>query len=267
MIEEQLLNIKKEENNNYSSDYSYDTLNDDSYELNNFYKLKEDFLLLYTEEYNKNVKEDLLKLEIDLFVEKIIDLINAFHININEKLLENKIIENKYKTKISKYILLRKLYSKLQQLKCNQKVKTKNDLNVNNHNLKYSHFLVKDEINLLKSLFPNLNKYNTDLKINKNNQLKEIINIILNKKENKKLLNENSNKWLEKNNIYKEITINEDVKISNKINNNNKMNQINENNDSSNYINNNSVNNDKNIYKKKKAISHSLKNKINSSQN
>ena len=267
MIEEQLLNIKKEENNNYSSDYSYDTLNDDSYELNNFYKLKEDFLLLYTEEYNKNVKEDLLKLEIDLFVEKIIDLINAFHININEKLLENKIIENKYKTKISKYILLRKLYSKLQQLKCNQKVKTKNDLNVNNHNLKYSHFLVKDEINLLKSLFPNLNKYNTDLKINKNNQLKEIINIILNKNENKKLLNENSNKWLEKNNIYKEITINEDVKISNKINNNNKMNQINENNDSSNYINNNSVNNDKNIYKKKKAISHSLKNKINSSQN
>ena len=264
--EKKLLDNKKENNNfNNCLDYSYDKLNDDSYELDNFYKLKEDFLLLYSEEYNKNVKEDLLKLEIDLFVEKMIDLINAFHSNINEKFLENKIIENKFKTNISKYISIRKLYSKLQQLENVQKGKKNDYLNINN-NLKYDNFLNKNEIDLFKLLFPTFKNFTTDLNINKNKQLKEIINIILIKKENIKLLDEKSIKWLEKNNIYKDIEKNEDIKNKKKIN-NNKKNQIYENNYSIDYINNNSVNNSKSIYKKKKAVSYSLNNNINSFKN
>ena len=221
-------------------DFSEEILNneEDSFELNKFDKLKEDFLLLYNEEYNNNIKEDFLKLEIDLFLEKMIELINTFHINITEKLVENKILENKYKAEIDQYILIKKLNSKLEKLKNFQNIK----LNIFN-NTKYKNLLNLNEINLFKFILPNnSNDYN------KNQKLKEILNIILNKNENKKLLNEESIKKLEKYNII-----------------NNKK-QLNNNNDSLllNHIKNNSVDKDVVvIYKKKSLISYPLKNRIN----
>ena len=259
-IKDENLEYRKENYNgiNNNSDYSSESLNEDSYDCCYFYKLKEDFLLLYNDDYNNNVKEDLLKLEIDLFVEKMIELINSFHINIKEKIIENQIIENKYKSKIEKYILIKKLYLKLQQLKYNQKEKTNNYLRANN-SIKDYNILNKNEIDLFKFIFPNLNDFNNNIKINKKNMLREIINIILNNNENKKLINEENIKLLEKYNIIKE---NKEIYNIN----NNKEKQI-EDNDSLSQIKNNSINEDLIVYKRKKLNSYGLKNKINNFQN
>ena len=62
----------KDEDNKICDDESNDS-NDD---INNFSRLKEDFILLYSDNYVNNVQEDLLKLEIDLFVSKFLSLIS-----------------------------------------------------------------------------------------------------------------------------------------------------------------------------------------------
>ena len=81
------------EDKNKNDDLSFNSID----ENNNYHRLKEDFTLLYNDNYVKNVQEDLLKLEIDLFVEKMTGLISAYHYEINERKLENKIIESNLK--------------------------------------------------------------------------------------------------------------------------------------------------------------------------
>lgn len=235
-------NLGKENENdidNKISEFSYEIFNkeenEDSFELNKFDELKEDFLLLYNEEYNNGIKNEFLKLEIDLFIEKMIELINTFHINITEKLQENKILENKYKSQIDKYFVIKKLYSKLQQLKNCQNIQ----INKKENLFKSNNLLNSNEINIFKFILSNNYDFNKTIK------LKNILNIILNKKENKKLMNEEMIKKLEKYKILKEME-NNDISLSNDINNN-------------------SLNTDSVIYKRKKAISHPLKNKINNS--
>ena len=56
-------------------------------EDNEFFRLKSDFDLLYNEEYIYNIKNDLLKLEIELFVEKMIELISGYHKEIGLKII------------------------------------------------------------------------------------------------------------------------------------------------------------------------------------
>ena len=41
-----------------------------------------------------NIQEDLLKLEIELFVEKMAELIQCYHDEYNQKKMENEIIKN-----------------------------------------------------------------------------------------------------------------------------------------------------------------------------
>ena len=235
-------NLDKENENvidNQNSEFSYEIFykeeNEDSFELNKFDELKEDFLLLYNGEYNNGIKNEFLKLEIDLFIEKMIELMKTFHTNITEKLQENKILENKYKSQIDKYFVIKKLYSKLQQLKNCQNIQ----INKKENLIKSNNLLNSNEINIFKFILSNNYDFNKTIK------LKNILNIILNKKENKKLMNEEMIKKLEKYNILKEKE-NNDISLSNDINNN-------------------SLNTDSVIYKRKKAISHPLKNKIDNS--
>ena len=47
--------------------------------------MKNDLYLLYNKKYINNINDELLKLEIDLFVEKITELINEYHKNITEE--------------------------------------------------------------------------------------------------------------------------------------------------------------------------------------
>jgi hypothetical protein len=175
---------ENEKNNNTSKD-----LSEEYYEINNFYKLKEDFMLLYNDDYNNNIKDDLLKLELELFIEKVSELIITYHNNIYEKILENEILKNKYKANISEYLLIKKLYSKLNEIKTTKKSKIKSQLKNNN---KFNDILNKDEMNLFKLIFPPLSEENLCL-INKKEKLKQILDIVLNKNENIKLLDQNIN--------------------------------------------------------------------------
>ena len=256
-------NQENEENHNDNNTNNNSDISEESYDMNDFYKLKEDFLLLYNDEYNHNIKDDLLKLEIDLFIEKVVELIMAYHMNMNQKMIENEILEHKYKLKISKYLLINKLYSKLQQLKNDQKIKKY--IKIKNKN-QLNNCINKDEINLFKFIFPSPDDYS----INKNKKLIDIIDIILNKNDNKRFLDDNRIKWIENNKlIYNGIDeynhcinnnniINLKVNIKNK-NSNNK--NIYDKNNSCYSIENTSLNDDKTIYKRKIPLLYQLKNK------
>ena len=168
---------------------------DDDYinEYNSYEKLKEDFILLYNDNYVKNVQEDLLKLEIELFVEKLVGLISAYNQEINEKKIKNKIIETNLKEIESKYLKMKKLYYKLKLIR--KKMKQNNAYIRNNKNnlklIENNEFEInKQQINLFNLFY--LTKYNNIdyIKSNKNpskdkQELKNILNIILTNSKSK----------------------------------------------------------------------------------
>ena len=171
--------------------------NDYTKENNGFEKLKEDFILLYNDNYIKNVQEDLLKLEIELFVEKMTGLISTYNFDINELKLKNKLLEKKLKIDANKFFKIKKLYYKLKLFR--KKYKKDNiHLNKNRMNVKLindKEFEInKKEIYLFNYLYPFKNN-NSDEKedisnANKKEELKKILNIILSKSKNKNILPE-----------------------------------------------------------------------------
>ena len=199
---------------------NFDEISNNSiYESDNYSKLKEDFILLYSDNYVQNVQEDLLKLEIELFVEKMTGLISAYHYEINEKKLENTFLEKNLKENSVKYIDFSKLYAKLNLIKKSYKKKyqriLKNKTNIkdiNNKNFETN----KNELELFKLIFPNKNddknKKNFN-NINKSEELKNIINILLKKEENKKIFINTDlyTKWCDINKIECEINVNKDI--------------------------------------------------------
>ena len=189
----------EEEQNKY-----FDELSNNSFDENNNYeRLREDFILLYNDDYVKNVQEDLLKLEIELFVEKMTGLISAYHYEINKRKLQNKIIENNLKENSEKYINLFKLYCKLNLIKKNYKKKylrfKKNKTNIKALNDK-NFDANKKEIELFKIIFPNKNNGKIKDKnnfIDKKGELKNVINNLLSKIHNKNIINKTDlyKKW------------------------------------------------------------------------
>ena len=265
----------KDDDNKICDDVSNDS-NDD---MNNFSRLKEDFILLYSDNYVNNVQEDLLKLEIDLFVEKMTGLISAYHQEMNDRKILNQMVENDLKRNSEKYLTLSKLYYKLNFIKKNHKRKclilnkNKNNLkDINDKNFETN----KNEIELFKLIFPNKkdekNKLDTiDTKI----ELKKIINNLLSKVENKELIMKTDlyKKWADINQLEidtKSLTNNEKkyikpkararaipkiqhTKLNSKTNNNNVL-VVNENKSEKNIYNTHTHNSNIDIYSKKSAI-------------
>ena len=206
------------DDDNYEDDEIKNKILDDSKnsdnENGNYSKLKEDFILLYNENYINNVQEDLLKLEIELFVEKMTGLISAYHYEINEKKLQNKILESKLKKNSEKYINLFKLYCRLNLVKKNYKRNymrlLKNKLNIKEiDDINFE--LNKNELKIFKLIFPNKNKEKEIHKANikdKNTELKNIINILLFKRKNKNIFMKTDlyKKWVEINKINENST-------------------------------------------------------------
>ena len=95
---------------------------------NNYTKLKEDFNLLYNLEYVSKINEDLMKLEVELFIEKMSELFTAYHAQMDEKILEKKIINREYKINFGKYILYNKLKDKLEIIRKRYKEENKNNI-------------------------------------------------------------------------------------------------------------------------------------------
>ena len=185
-------NINLSENNLYERNQTVENMENIYLEYDNFIKLKEDFLLLYTNDYIKNVKEDLLKLEIELFVEKMTELTREYHIQLYEKLLEYQIEKNRYKKYLSNFSQLNKLYNKLHSIKANKEIKKnnmsetkRNVFNINNDIFRIN----QSEINLYKLL---LNE-NSNSNIEKKHKLKNLLKIIVNKIDIKNIISHNNN--------------------------------------------------------------------------
>ena len=179
---------------NYDKIKTLENMDNITLENDNYNKLKEDILLLYNNEYVQNIKEDLLKLEIELFVEKMTELTNEYHVQLYDRLLEYQIEKNKYHINLFNYAHMKKLYNKLKSIRDNKEIKRKN-INENDAKIKKQNndlFNVnKNEINLYKILFSNNNKNNKN--IENKNKLKKLLNIILNKNNNKNLINLDKN--------------------------------------------------------------------------
>ena len=157
---------------------------EEDFGLDNYSRIKEDFNLLYNKEYIQQINEDLLKLEIELFIEKMSELFSAYHLQMDEKILENQIIKRDYKKNIGRYLLYKKLSNKMQFIKSQQEIK-KCNLKDNNIHLEKKNLeninINLNELDILKFIFPIDNKVET---------LKKIVSIILKKNGNKELLDE-----------------------------------------------------------------------------
>ena len=116
------VNINKNGNEN-GNENGNDNDNDNDNEYNAYEKIKEDFNLVYNDEYIKNIQEDLLKLEIELFIEKITELIKSYHNQIDLYNLEHEIVKNNYRNNVRQYLFQWKLYNKLQYLKMTRESK------------------------------------------------------------------------------------------------------------------------------------------------
>ena len=155
-----------------------------------FYQMKNDLYLFYNKKYINNINDELLKLEIDLFVEKITELINEYHKNITEEKIIYKYLINATKNYKKLFHIYFNLDKKLNKIK--EKNKEKRDkMNINNKDI----LIFQSELSLFDILFEN-KKYEKEKNNNfeKKNfkilskMLKNILIKILNKKYNKDLI-------------------------------------------------------------------------------
>ena len=188
-------NTNKKENDN--DDYNEND-NDNDNEYNAYEKIKEDFNLVYNDEYINNIQEDLLKLEIELFIEKITELIKSYHNQIDLYNLEHEIVINNYRNNVRQYLFQWKLYNKLQYLKMTRESKIinpfENKKQIKKNNINKVDINQKEMI-IFKTLF-------SDNKEDKKRILKGIIlNALENNNKNiKPLLKDFKYKnWMQKN--------------------------------------------------------------------
>ena len=192
-------NINIETNNEPLFNQDNDEL--DNYVLDNFTKKLEDFQLLYNDEYIKSIKKEDFSLEIELYIEKFIELITEYHIQTEEKDLEYQLLKNMYQKNIFQYLEINKLYKKLQLIKDNYDLKKNNPKPLNeNHDKNYINNLItnKVEINMFKFLlFSHKEKEAKE----KKEQIKKILKTLLGKAKLKNIINQNDkiSKWIQKN--------------------------------------------------------------------
>ena len=188
----------------------------DNLGLDNFSKKLDDFQLLYNDDYIKGIKEEDYSLEIELYIEKLIELITEYHIQIEEKDLEYKLIKNMYIKNIFQYLEINKLNKKLELLKDDTILKKNNIKPINyEHDNNYINNLItnKDEINMFNFIL--YSHKEKELK-EKKEELKKILKIILNKQKYKNIFNQNEKivKWMQIN-MDKQNQIKEKVKKKN----------------------------------------------------
>ena len=243
-----IINIKRKEKTN-KNDIKSELISDDkflekkeysikNYEPNSnkeicsfqkFYNLKNIFYLQYNKKYINNIKDESLRLEIELLLEKFNELVYEYHKSISKEKL------------LYKYLLIsRKNYKNLIKINYNLEKKLKeiiekreekiDNININNKDL----LKLKNEIALFEYLFKNEgseinNDNNLEKKISKTNilskMLKNILIKILKKTNNLDLVkkHEKYKTWINNNIIrneedyYNIETINKERNIKNKI--------------------------------------------------
>ena len=204
------LNNNNENNNNISNN---------NYDIDNskFLQLKDDFYLLYTEDYLSNVQNDTLRLELELMIDKTFEIIKNYHQEINKIKKEKKrnfIILNNINFFFQN---LNKKNFKFNQFRENEQIK-KNNLNVILKNFSVENLncldIQKKEFVLFKNLLPKKI-------LEKKSLLKEICIKIVQK--NHKFFDDSSRfkNWI-KNNVVINNNNNNNTNHNNNVNNKNK---------------------------------------------
>ena len=212
-IQEIILNFEKNQEEEYLK--YLDNIKEDEDIFGNFIRLKKEFDSFYNKQYIKNIKDDLLKLEIELFVEKMIELILVYHDQVEEIKFKNDIEKKNFSKKSSQYINLYKLNNRLQLIK--DKFKDKK-LNLNKN---FKDAIIQEETNLLlnkkefnffeKIIYNKINYKNVDT----NKKLKEIIYIILSNQKNQDKIEVNKFEiWLKGKSNYKKETYNSQINMT-----------------------------------------------------
>ena len=188
-------NIEDKEKNEINEDNKLNENNDNKESLNvedneksalinsendNFERLKEDFLLLYNDNYVSDIQEDLLQLEIELFFEKIVELMQCYHAEYYQRKMEKEIIWNNLKLNFNKYKKIQKLIKKLEINKIDYEIDNKGKINKNKNN---DMDIINSEIGIFKYFFKDKNNEQ-----NKNN-FKIIFNKIIHNKNSPNIKN------------------------------------------------------------------------------
>ena len=186
--------------------------------LDNFSKKLEDFHLLYSDGYIKSITEEDYALEIELYIEKLIELITEYHIQIEEKDLEYKILKSTYYKNVSQFLDMNKLCKKLELIKDDYDLKKNSPKPVADaHDNNYINNLItnKVEINMFNYLF--YTQKESDNKAKKE-KIKKILQNLLSKPKIKNILNPNEkiSKWIKLNIADKTSQGKDKVKKKNK---------------------------------------------------
>ena len=131
-----------------------------------FDSLKNDFEIFYTDDYVKSISSDMLKLELQLVIEKILELQQAYHKQITLLRKTNNQIRKKFKFYAMKYIDLSNKNAKLNHEK--EKVHFLNTLFtfVDNHRLKQNNEMIeinRNECSLWKKIIVKRDKRMSDI--------------------------------------------------------------------------------------------------------
>ena len=223
VISHDVENIQDDDNSKIKSDINninninkMNNLNEEEIEPDIFSKQLEDFQLLYSDEYIKSINNDYIKLEIELFIEKIIELTSLYNNQIEEKDFEYQILKNNYFKNISQFIEIQKLLDKLRIIRTQYNLKKHNlkEINMSHFSNSINNLITnKQEIKIFKTNFIN----EVQNKINKKKEmLKQIIKKLIEKDKNKNILNKNERFqiWI-KNNCIKEDKRKKDKNLKN----------------------------------------------------
>ena len=199
--------VEEIQDDDVNAQSSFNGFNMEDIETDIFSKQLEDFQLLYNDEYIKTINNDYIKLEIELFIEKIIELTSFYNNKIEEKNLEYQILKNKYLNNISKFIEIQKLVDKLRiiKTKLNLKKYKLKEIEVSYLNNSINNLITnKQEVKIFNNnLIEEIQKKNTEKKV----ALKKIIKKLVENGKNKNELNKNERFkiWLKNNDKAKEL--------------------------------------------------------------
>ena len=191
-------NKNKQENNFYQKDETNTAEIVSNFGLDNFTKKLEDFHLLYNDDYIKNIKEEDYSLEIELYIEKLMELIIEYHLQIEEKEIEYQLIKNIYNKNLHLLSEQNKLSKKLQLIidDNNIKQKSKTSINTEHEKNKINNINTdRNEVNIFNFIiFSQKDKDNK----NKKEKLTKILKNILSKPKHKNIINQNEKikKWV-----------------------------------------------------------------------
>ena len=193
----QYSNKNKDDKINFKNDEnSFEIVS--NFGLDNFSKKLEDFHLLYNDDYIKNIKEEDYSLEIELYIEKLMELIIEYHLQIEEKEIEYQLLKNIYQKNLHLLSEQNKLSKKLQLIIDNNNIKQSNKISINTpHGKNKINNLItnRNEVNIFNFIiFSQKDKDN----INKKEKLTKILKNILSKPKHKNIINQNekTKNWL-----------------------------------------------------------------------